>query len=365
MKKIFINGRFLSQDITGVQRYAIELIKLLDDFIEKKHIDKNKFEIIIITPKKIIHDISLKNIKTISFGILDGHLWEQFILPFKVRTSNLVNLCNSAPVFNLIFGKTITVVHDVGFYFLPETYSKNFVRWYRFLTPIIFKFSKKIITVSEAEKKRLISYFKKPNLRIEAIQNGGISMDFKKEFHQILPIENRQKVFLYVGSLNAKKNYHGVLKAYEIFCEKNNDYTLKIIGSTHNVFGNFQVNIKESTLNRIEFLGRVDDKTLFEWYNCSSCFLFPSFYESSPFPPIEAMEMGCPVILSDIESHRERAGNAAIFCNPNDNNDIANKMLEIANSTLLQKNLQKLGLEQVKIFSWENCAKKTWDVLSK
>lgn len=84
MKKIYINGRFLTQNITGVQRYAIEIVKALDKYLNNNKLnDKYKFEI--VCPKNIKQKTDLKNIEIKQIGILKGHLWEQIELPLYVK----------------------------------------------------------------------------------------------------------------------------------------------------------------------------------------------------------------------------------------------------------------------------------------
>ena len=94
MKKIYINGRFLTQKITGVQRYALEMVKEID-----REINYNKnYEFIILVPPNIKQTISFNNIKIKIVGHLKGHLWEQIELPFYSRKGLLLNFCGCAPI---------------------------------------------------------------------------------------------------------------------------------------------------------------------------------------------------------------------------------------------------------------------------
>ena len=84
MKKIYINGRFLTQNITGVQRYAIEIVKALDKYLNDDKLN-NEYKFEIVCPKNIKQKLILKNIKIKQIGILKGHLWEQIELPLYVK----------------------------------------------------------------------------------------------------------------------------------------------------------------------------------------------------------------------------------------------------------------------------------------
>ena len=101
MKKIYINGRFLTQNITGVQRYAIEIVKALDKYLNDNRLNgEYKFEI--VCPKNIKQELVLRNINIKQIGKLKGHLWEQIELPLYVKDKFLFNFCNCAPLIKKI-----------------------------------------------------------------------------------------------------------------------------------------------------------------------------------------------------------------------------------------------------------------------
>ena len=94
---IYINGRFLTQPITGVQRYSHELIKTIDELIEKNIIDRNEFQFVVLTPPgDLLHNIELIHIQVKNVGYLKGHLWEQLELPFASREGLLFCPGNTA-----------------------------------------------------------------------------------------------------------------------------------------------------------------------------------------------------------------------------------------------------------------------------
>src|SRR6478735_1545533 len=97
MKEIYINGRFLTQRITGVQRVAEEIIRRLDKLISNKDIEGVKF--CILTPKGEIRRLELQNISIKSIGTLKGHAWEQIELPVYTKSNLLINFCNTAPIY--------------------------------------------------------------------------------------------------------------------------------------------------------------------------------------------------------------------------------------------------------------------------
>lgn len=183
MKKIYINGRFLTQNITGVQRYAIEIVKALDDYLNNNDLN-NQYEFEIVAPKNIKQKLELKNIKIKQVGFLKGHLWEQLELPLYVRNKFLFNFCNCAP---LLKKNQIVTIHDAAVCAVPQAYSKAFRYWYKFMYKILTVRLNKIFTVSEFSKKELHKYFNVPLEKIEVTYNG---IDHMKN------IKPNEKIFL-------------------------------------------------------------------------------------------------------------------------------------------------------------------------
>jgi glycosyltransferase involved in cell wall biosynthesis len=90
--------------------------------------------------------------------------------------------------------------------------------------------------------------------------------------------------------------------------------------------------------------------------------VFPSFYEASSLPPIEAMACGCPVVASSIPSLRERCGDAAIYCDPAAPLEIADAVYRIIVDEELKEDLREKGLERAALYDWKNCAKETFQL---
>lgn len=309
MKKIYINGRFLTQNITGVQRYAIEIIKVLDKYLsDNKLNDEFKFEI--VCPKNIKQKLILKNIKIKQIGILKGHLWEQIELPLYVKGKFLFNFCNCAP---LIKKNQIVTIHDIAVCDVPYVYSRFFRIWYKFMYRVLTFRLKKIFTVSEFSKKRLHEYFNIPLKRIEVTYNGIDHMKNIKPDEKIFSkfgIEKNNYV-LAVSSLNPSKNFKLILETAKISPKIN----FIIAGGTNSTV--FKEQGFEITSN-VKFIGYVNDEELVALYKYASCFVYPSIYEGFGIPPLEAMYFNCPVILSDIEVFKEIYMDCVLYCSISD-----------------------------------------------
>ena len=135
MKNVYINGRFLTQKITGVQRYAIELVKALDALMVNRDL---AISIILLVPAKPIYKLDLKNISLQTVGRLTGHAWEQVELPFYTKDGLLVNLCNTGPMFKQ---NQVVTIHDVSVYGFPVAYSLLFRCWRDLRVAVITAFS--------------------------------------------------------------------------------------------------------------------------------------------------------------------------------------------------------------------------------
>lgn len=337
---IYINARFLTQDITGVQRFAIELSKKLVSL---------RNDIIFLVPDlKSIVDTTILDIffvKEIKGG--EGYFWEQITLPrylSKINSPLLINLCNTAPVF---YKNKISTIHDVTFLHYPKSYSVRFRVAYRFLIPMIIKTSEKIITVSEFSKNDICQEYKLNPEKIIVIYNAVAS-----NFKELKNIENDKKYALAVSSPNLHKNFKKMIDAF-LTTEINLD--LKIIGSLSN---SFNQQSKVEIDKRIQFLGRVNDQELVKLYQNADFFIFPSLYEGFGIPPLEAQACGCPVVCSNAASLPEIMSDSALFFDPKSVNSIQLALKKISEDHLLKTRLISKGFENLTRFSWHTSALK-------
>ncbi|WP_117017282.1 glycosyltransferase family 4 protein [Aeribacillus pallidus] len=353
---LFINGRFLTQPITGVQRYALETLKEMDRLVEHSILLKD-IKITLLCPKKTISYQDFKNIKIKKVGYFTGHLWEQLVLPFYSRKGLLVNLCNTGP---LVKNKQIVTIHDAAVYSKPKGFTKLFVYWYKFLFKILSIVAPRIVTVSEFSRKELICYCKIRKNKIKVVSEGWqhiqrINADldiFQK--HNISP----KKYILAVSSLNPNKNFQGIVKAIESLGDIGTD--IVIAGGTNpKIFSSFN----DSSPNSVKYIGYVTDEELKALYEEAIGFIYPSLYEGFGLPPLEAMACGCPVIVSNVASLPEVCGDAALYVDPYNPEDIAEKMKLLLSDDKLREELRRKGLERAKMFSWEKCAKETLKVI--
>ena len=340
---LIINARFLTQNITGVQRFAIEISKQ----INKLYGDDIQF----VSPKNIIHKNLAKELNVKVIGNKTGHFWEQLDLPKYLKQNGsplLLNLANTAPLF---YKNKIVTVHDIAYERFPQTFDWKFRWFYKLLIPNIIKRSKHTITVSKFSKSEIIEFYGTNKDDISVIYNS-VSDIFKN-------VEDKKddKYILAVSSLNYQKNFHSLIKAFNLL--ENQDILLYLVGSINKNFANLEL-IKDIEMNpNIIFKGRVDDEELISIYSSALAFVYPSLYEGFGIPPLEAQSCGTPVICSNAASLPEVGGtDSVLYIDPYDVNDIKEKIETLINDEAVQKELIEKGFENIKRFSWEESAKK-------
>lgn len=347
--KIIVNARYLTQEITGVQRYAIEICLQLKALF--------KDDIAFVAPETIIHHEIANYLGVISVGKHNGHLWEQYELPRYLQTHGnplLLCLCNTAPLF---YSNKVVTIHDVAFEVFPQTFSKSFLYFYKFLIPKIARRSRMVVTVSEFSKSELIRCYKIDERKITVVYNA---VNIKFRCMEDLNLQ-KDHYFLAVSSLNYRKNFGAVLKAFDLYSQHNGNCNLYIIGDLQSrSFGD--VNIDEYKNNpKIRFLGRVTDEDLVKYYSNAIGFLFPSLYEGFGIPPLEAQKCGCPVLCSDIPVLHEVCGDSALYSSTHDVEELSHNM------SIIEERREELisnGYINVNRFSWESSGKQLYDSLS-
>ncbi|MGF7072678.1 glycosyltransferase family 4 protein [Mucilaginibacter sp. R-33] len=337
---IIINSRFLTQKLTGVQRFAIEIAKQLKVMIPG---------IIFVAPSNIIHQDLAQQLGVIVIGKNKGVIWEQIDLPLYLKknsSSLLINMCNVAPLF---YNNQVITIHDVAFLVNPQWFSKNFVRFYKFLIPKISRKAKLIFTVSDFSKTEIVKYLHVETAKIKVIYNG-IS-----ELPSPTPVKaDHGKYILAVGSIDKRKNIQNLVQAFGSI--KHRGIRLIIVGDSNPIFNN-EDNAHLDAHPDIIFTGRVNDHELAGLYSKASLFVYPSLYEGFGIPPLEAMAQGCPTLVSDIDSLREVCGDASVYVNPLDVAEISKSIDLLIEDVALCRRLVENGKQNIKRFSWETSAR--------
>lgn len=338
---IYINGRFLTQNLTGVQRFAeeisLQLQQIRDDVIFLVP------DLSAIKKKELLELIKIEEVRGFK-----GHLWEQISLPFylfKKKCPLLINLGNTAPV---IYPRQIVTHHDVTYLKYPKSFPLSFRLLYRVIAPLIIRNSKQVITVSEFSKSEIVSCYNCPEDKITIIPNAV--SDIFKPASECSSSSEQGNYFLAVSSTNYHKNFHGLVEA---FIASNINIPLKIIGSNAGVFSKLNYGCNHTL---IDFVGRVDDEELVKLYQNAKAFVFPSFYEGFGIPPLEAQACRCPVISSNAASMPEVLGDSVIYFDPESKVGLIMALESINSDSGLREDLITEGIKNTERFSWSQSA---------
>lgn len=356
-KKIIINGRFLCRPMTGVDRYAIEVVKALDLLLEEKHPAVTGYQWEVVTPAGP-SVLPLKHVRQVVLARLNGQLWEQLSLPLYSMGAMLLNLCNSAP---LLKHEQLVVVHDAATVRVPESYSKGFRNWYKLMIPTVLSLSRYIGTVSHFSRDELIDIYG-TRRAITVLPEGAehllhIPADTSLlEKHQL---RDRPYV-LAVGSMAPHKNFKVLIEAVARL--NNPPFDIVIAGGTNpKIFSANQQDLPDW----VKHVGYVTDSQLKSLYEHASCFVFPSRYEGYGLPPTEAMALGCPVICARSASLPEICGDAAVYFDATSPDQLASELLRFFGNADMGARLRGLGLDNVKKRTWRNAALAVVDSLKK
>ena len=344
---IYINARFLTQKLSGVQRYAFEISKELFSI-------NNKYNFILLIPSKLSinpeYDFSF-NIKKI--GSNKGHFWEQFDLPRYLNKKNnplLINLTNSAPIF---YKNKVSTIHDLSIFENAEWFSFKYRTFYKFLIPRIIKTSKKILTDSRFSQREILNKF-------SYLDSGDIDVVYcsnSLKYNNNTIDDSKDDYLLFVGGNSKRKNLKNLILAFI----KLNDQKIKL-----KIVGNMVNHLKSDNIlehSNIEYLGDVSNDDLINLYINAKMLVFPSFYEGFGLPPLEAISCNCPIIVSDIPVLKEVYGDSALYIDPYSIDDIMNKISKLLNDSKLREKKIRLAVTQSQKYSWKKSAIKIMDLI--
>ena len=340
MRKIIINGKFLTQRQTGAQRYAREIVAGIDGL-------SSSDEIVLAVPIGEWEIPNYNNIMVVQVSPFQGLAWEQITLPLYaiMKGGDILNLCNVAPLLKPDF----STIFDMKIKSHPCFFGWKFRIWYELLFANQTKRCKKIFTDSEDAKHEIIKYY--PHISNNQIQVAHASWEhfdkvgYDENALKKYGLEKKQYCFA-MGSLEPNKNFVWVAK----IAKKNPELKFAVAGSLNpKVFAD---GLGFDCPENMKLLGFVSDEEAKTLMRDAKAFLFPSFCEGFGMPPLEAISAGCPnVIVSDIPVMHELFENNAIYINPNNCN--YNLLELLKNSKCDNKSI-------LSRFSWKESAKKIY-----
>lgn len=299
-----INGRFLTQPVTGVQRYARELIAALDAVAPDGIFT-------LAVPGACETVPAYRRIAVKRVGRRAGILWEQIDLPAHIRAAGArgVHLCNAFPLLR----PGIVCLHDMAVRAHPAFFRRAFVWWYRALFGAAVRRADALMTVSAFSKREILKYY--PACAAERIT---VIPDAWQHFARVEPDERALFRFglakgaycFAMSSLSPNKNLPWILRTAALAPK----LEFAVAGMANERV--FAAAPKEAVPKNVRFLGYVTDAEAKALMQGSLLFLYPTLYEGFGLPPLEALSCGARVAVSDTEVMREVLGDAALYVDP-------------------------------------------------
>lgn len=255
----------------------------------------------------------------------------------------------------------VVTIHDVIPHVFPHQYLTNILErlYYETALRISIKRSKKIITISEFSRQELITHY-----GVKPDKIATILLAYNRSFRKIndvallKPVREKyklnEKYLLAIGGSEYRKNMQRLINVYQRYFSS--AYKLVVIGGK---WRDVDLPGKYANDKKIRFLTNIPEEDLIAIYNMAEVFVFPSFYEGFGIPVLEGMACGVPVITSNVSSMPEVGGDAAVYFDPYNENDMAEKIGMVLKDRNLRQTMTDRGLNKVKEYSWEKCAEET------
>ena len=331
----------MTQRVTGMQRYAREIVARLGNRVE------------LVEPSRAGHGIR-------------GHLWEQVGLPCRLRHSLLWSPCTTGP---LGVSSQVVTIHDCAFRDRAECFTPRFAAWLQWLVPRLARRVRQILTVSQFSKDRVADICRVPPDKIHVVHNGVDPRFRPATAEEIAAARKRfglpENYVLSVGSLEPRKNLPRLLEAWkqiaqQLISNRPPNPKLVLVGSTAAVFASAKLEAPDES---VVLTGYVPDEMLPALYSGAAAFVYPSLYEGFGLTVLEAMACGTPIICSSTTSLPEVAGDAAVLVDPNDVAAIGQAIQNLLTDEHLCNSLRSRGLARAQQFTWDRATAETWQVL--
>lgn len=345
-------------DRVGISEYAYQILTKLYQL--RKNEEFSHSFIIYLKSKPL--DVMPKTTSWWKYKIVKpSKFWTQVGLPVNLFLQNnadvFLTLTHYAPRFSPI--PTIVSVMDLSFLHFPSTFKKDDLYQLKNWTKYSVLNSKKVITISQSSKDDIIKFYKVPESKVQVVHLGLKEINMESSSKSLREFGINQKFILFVGTLQPRKNIVSLIKAYAILPQALKDsHQLVIVGKKGWLYDEIlsapaKFGVEERTL----FLDYVTDQDLPNFYKSAEVFVLPSLYEGFGLPILEAMRYGCPVLTSNVSSLPEAGGEAALYFDPEDIEDISEKLAKVLQDSELRSKMKEKGLVHYKKFTWDKAAK--------
>jgi glycosyltransferase involved in cell wall biosynthesis len=359
------------QKRVGISEYAFEL---LVQFSRSKFKDQ-RLKFVVYLKDKPLSNLPQEN-EHFQYRVLKpGKLWTQWRLPLdlyfhKPPPDVFFSMTHYAPRFSPV--PTVVAVMDVSYVRFPEMFRVNDLYQLRNWTAYSVKNAKKVLTISNSSRDDIIKAYNARGDKVITIYPGIKNLvSLEPRVFGMNQLQSKYHIsdnfVLFVGTLQPRKNIVRLIEAFSRIKNQESgikDLNLVIIGRRGWQYEEIlAAPEKYGVKDTVKFLENVKDDELHIFYQHALCYVLPSLYEGFGLPVVEAMQRGCPVITSNVSSLPEAGGDAALYVDPENVDDIAQKIEKLITDKKLREELIAKGKKQVQKFSWEKAAKETMEVL--
>lgn len=312
MQPVYVNARFLSQPLTGVQRYGMEVCAELKKIYP---------QLILLAPQKILYPEWVKEMEVYCVGNTSGHVWEQITLPTYLHRRGkpiLFSPCNLAPIS---YPKNIITVHDLAFLYSPAKNKYVFNKLYQWVIPKLVRRARHVFTVSHTMKDSLEQTYHLDPDKVSVTYNGIAQTLKKLRKHQ-----PKEKIILSVGQFSSRKNHGKLLEAFGN-SDLKDTYKLVLIGATEGLMMQAK---QYDVSDRVECYTHISQNALADWYNRAEILVSLSAYEGFGLTVLEGLFFGCKVLCTHIDTYRELYQDKVYFCGLGETKAIADALLYLA-----------------------------------
>lgn len=294
--------------------------------------------------------------------------WTRWRLPFDLfthfpRPKLFFTPGHYSPAFSPV--PTVITIMDLAFLYFPETFKPSVLNQLKSWTKSSALSASHIFTISENSKKDIIKEYgispgkitvTYPGSNIESIDKPSTNTVRSTLKKLSLP----DKYFLFIGTNQPRKNLARLISSFAQFSKTDPDTKLVIVGKTWHQFENLKLTLPDNVI-QLDYLKTQD---LISVLSGATALVFPSLYEGFGLPVLEAMQLGVPVAASSVSSVPEITGDSPFLFDPLNEVSITKALIEISSlSTEKRQNIIKQGKIRSSQFTWENCTKKTMEVL--
>ena len=341
----------------GVSVYALNVLKYFSQVAG----EEVSFIVYLKSPPFL--DLPEEN-EFFKYKVVSGKfLWSQIYLPLELYLNKKTDVYFSPAHYLPRFCPVpqVVTIHDLAYLYFPDDFTKKDLWQLKNWTKFSIKNAKQIIAVSKTTKKDIVKNYEINENKISVIYNG-----YEKQIKKpaLSEVEGLKKYILFVGTIQPRKNLEVLVDAFSKFSQTNIDFKLVIVGKKGWLFDSIFEKVRVMKLeDKIIFTGHVIDEELIWYYKNAFCLTLPSLYEGFGIPVLEAMSYDCPTIISMTSSLPEIGGDASLYFDPKNSDDLLEKLQSLQANKKLRKELITKGRQRIKEFSWEKCGKETLDVI--